>query len=228
LGQGQALVDFQAAEAAAVTIFEVGEDQIHQARVVRPLETRQQVAALVVCDGLAGGQLQPGVFESLQVARLLGQDMLEQRVGADEGVVEPGGSVAAALAGLAGVVKVKVHLLPEILQRLLRILVVVEQGLAVEQLPRGVRHLPVPLAYPTFHDLLETLPLAGVLGLQGVEVEVVVRPWDQFFERGFPVTGQAEGFDVADFLGGETPGHQGRQEEGADAVLPIGWRFHIR
>ena len=68
LRQGQALVDFEAAETAAVTVLQVGEDQVHESRVIRPLEARQQVAALVVGDRLAGRQLQPGVFDSLEVA----------------------------------------------------------------------------------------------------------------------------------------------------------------
>jgi regulator of RNase E activity RraA len=52
--------------------------------------------------------------------------------------------------------------------------------------------------------------LAGVLGLQGVVVEVIVRPWNQLLERGFPVTGKAERFDIADLLGGDRPADQGR------------------
>ncbi len=48
LRQGQALVDLQAAETAAVAVLQVGDDQVHQTRAVRTLKARQEVAALVL------------------------------------------------------------------------------------------------------------------------------------------------------------------------------------
>ncbi len=152
-------------------------------------------------ERLHGRQLEPGVFDSLQIARLRGQGPLQQRVAADEGVVELGGSVAAAFAGLAGVVEVEVQLLAQVRQCPRRVVLVVQQGLAVQQLAQPVHDVPVALAEPAVDDLLESRALPGVLRLERVVVEVIVRPRDEFLQRGRAVVGQAEGLEVTDFLG---------------------------
>ena len=223
LGQRQPFVDFKAAEPAAVAELQVFEDQVNEAGEVGTLEARQEVAALVARDGLARGQLQAGVFDLLQVARLHRQGAFEERLRADEGAVQLRRGAAVVLTGLARMVEVQVQLLAQVLEGFRRVLVVIEQRLAVEQLARAVHHLPVPVPYPAVDDLPEPFSLADVLGLQRLEVIIVVRPWHQLLEGGLAISGQAERLDVSDLLGGEA----GReQREGAGQPMQFACHFH--
>ena len=87
-----------------------------------------------------------------------------------------------------------------VVERFLRVLLVVEQRLTVEQFARAGRHSAVAVAHPAVERLLEPLALAGVLRLQRVEVEVLVGPGHEFLERRLAVARQAEGLEVADLL----------------------------
>ena len=80
--------------------------------------------------------------------------------------------------------------------------VVIQEGLAVEEFAGLVGGGAAAFADPAVDPVLEVGAAAFVLGMEGVEIEIVVGARHQLVQGFGAVGGEGEGFDEADFLGG--------------------------
>lgn len=108
--------------------------------------------------------------------------------------------------------------LDEVFQRALRVLLIAEDGLAVQNHAAGlvfVRRALVPLV----EEVVQFCGVADVLVMEGVEEIILLRARHEFAEGLFPIRREGEALNEADFVFGE--GREG-QEEGKEE------RFHDR
>ena len=199
LVEEQLRVDRVVAKAPAVLVLQILDDMLDQSRVIGALEAAQQVPALFRRDRTARDQSQSRIFDPLQRARIL-QRALEQSIDADPCIIEPRRRTTLLLACAARVVEAQIQLTADVLQCLLRIPFVVQQGLAVHQLARLRYHGAVVAANPTVECLLVQLALPGVLVVNAAVIVVLVRARNELLEHLGPVLGERKGLHVSNLF----------------------------
>ena len=115
LRQQQLPVNPKAAEAAAVLVVQVVDDQLRQLRVVGPLQPFQQVAPTIRGQFRRDQPVQGLVFAALQV-RMLGEGPVEQRRAGDQVLVQAGRQVRLLVQPLALVIELQAQPLADELQ----------------------------------------------------------------------------------------------------------------
>ena len=167
----QQSVNRKAPEAPAVLMLNVVNDQLDQLGIVGPLHSREQVTPPLGCQFGGHEPIERRVFEALQIAvTAVGQ--FGQRVPSDELLVQRGRQIGFAAENLSPVVELDVELPSDILERLLRLILVFQEGLAVEDLACPSR-VVVGLD-PCGEQFVDLVIFPQVLLVQGMVVEIVL------------------------------------------------------
>ncbi len=209
LGQQQAVMNFEFAKAAAPFAFELGDDQLDQARMVGPLEPRQELPLLIGIQVRVEQAFQGRVFEALQRIGKLRQSLLVEPGRGHERRIELGRQVGLLVQLVALMLELQVQPFAQQGQRSLWVLVVGEQGLTILDFDRPLG--PLKALDPGLEQSVDFFPLLGVLVVQGVIVVIVLRARNQLPKRKVAIGRQRKAFDPADFAGL----HRGRTDHAA-------------
>ena len=217
LPQQQQTVDRQRPEPTAVRMVQIVDDQLRQIRVVGPAETAEQVAPPIGIQIGAGQPVECRILEALEILEP-SQSLFRQPLTGDRSRIQRGRQIRSLADRLSLVVELQVQLLPDVLQRPLRISGISQERLAVLDLA-DARRVIVPLD-PVCQQLVHLLKLLGILIVQAVIIVVVLGPGDQLRQRDRPVACQREILDVSDL--GSRGCRNANGQDGTDQQFPHG------
>ena len=199
--------------------FEVRIQRGDEVRHIGALELLQHGAALIRRERhLIANERRERVLREALEAAVVVQGIAQEDLAADFGRIEAGGQVGLRIRHLALVIVADAEALDEVFQRALRVLLVAEDGLAIQN--DAARLVFVRRALPPLvEQVVELRGVADVLIMQRVEEIILLRARHEFPEGLFPIRRESEALNEADFVFGE--GREG-QEEGKEE------RFHDR
>ena len=178
--------------------FEVRHHQFGQVRDVGPAEPVEQIPAALRVELADGQRVKAGVLDALEVP-VPREGGLDEPGSGDKLRVEGRGIIGPPVGGFALMIKPEVEGLPDVFKGFLGVLLVLQEGLPVQDLV-DLGRVPFPLD-PVFQQVVDFGVVAGMLGVEATVEIILGGSRDELLQRLGPVLGQREIFDEADFLG---------------------------